>query len=173
MEHLGQPVEGGIGVAPPEALDEGARRVVVIVPSSIVDHRLLLDTFGGCLQGDANSSCRAKGSCSGGNLKGIQAFSGIPVADCGKMTGCCFLEVDGERPKSSFRIGDGPLLQVDKVLNREGLKLENLRAGDQRAVDRKERILSRRPDETHRTTLNVGEKRILLGLIEAMNLIDE
>ena len=83
MEHLGQPVKGGIGVATPETLDKGTRRVVVIIPSPIINNGLLLDAFGSSLQGNANASLRAKGSSTRGDLKGIKTLSGIAVTDRG------------------------------------------------------------------------------------------
>ena len=55
----------------------------------------------------------------------------------------------------------------------EQLELENLGAGDKRAVDREEGILRGRPDKTHRSPLDIGKKGILLRFVEAVDLVDK
>ncbi len=46
-------------------------------------------------------------------------------------------------------------------------------AGEQRRDDFKRRILSCRADEADDAALDVGQKGVLLGLVEAVNLVDE
>ncbi len=45
LEHLPQPVDGGVGIAAAHALDEGAGGVVVLVVVAVVDDRLLLNAL--------------------------------------------------------------------------------------------------------------------------------
>jgi hypothetical protein len=49
----------------------------------------------------------------------------------------------------------------------------HLRPRDQGAVHREERIFGRGTDEDHPTTLDGRQERILLRLVEAVNLVDE
>ena len=53
------------------------------------------------------------------------------------------------------------------------LQLENLRARDQRAVDGEERVLGGRPQQADHAALDIGQQRVLLRAIEAMDFIDE
>ena len=53
------------------------------------------------------------------------------------------------------------------------LELEDAAAADQGAVDREERVLGRRPHEDHFALLHARQEHVLLGLVEAMDLIDE
>ena len=96
MEHLGQPVEGCIGVTTPQALDEGAGRVVVIVPGAVVDKGLFLDALRGRLQRDADPPLGSERRGAGGDLQGIEAFAGVAVADGGQMKDRRLVEVERE-----------------------------------------------------------------------------
>ena len=42
-----------------------------------------------------------------------------------------------------------------------------------RTVDREKRVLGRRPHEDHFALLHAGQKYVLLGLVEAVDLVDE
>src|SRR3954464_6042657 len=70
-------------------------------------------------------------------------------------------------------IGDGALDEGFDVVFAEGGELENLRATDERGVDGEERILRRRADEEDLPVLDIGQKDVLLGAVEAVNLIEE
>lgn len=51
--------------------------------------------------------------------------------------------------------------------------MKDLRAGDQRGVDVEVGIVRGRPNEAHRSAFEMGEEDVLLGFIEAVNLVDE
>ena len=53
------------------------------------------------------------------------------------------------------------------------LELEDAAAADQGAVDREEGVLRRRPHEDHFALLHARQEHVLLGLVEAMDLVDE
>ena len=56
---------------------------------------------------------------------------------------------------------------------RQRLELENLRARGERAVDEEERIVRGGADQRDRAVLDVRQQNVLLGLVEAVDLVDE
>ena len=61
----------------------------------------------------------------------------------------------------------------DEVVVAERVEAEDLAAREQRRVHGERRVLGGRADEDDRPPLDVGKKRVLLRLVEAMNLVDE
>ena len=59
------------------------------------------------------------------------------------------------------------------MVGRQRFELENLRAADEWTVDGEERVLRRRPEEPDRAAFHVGQERVLLRAVEAVNLVDE
>ena len=56
---------------------------------------------------------------------------------------------------------------------RERVQLVDLRARQQRRVDLEVRVLGRGPDERHEPLLDGRQQRVLLGLVEAVDLVEE
>ena len=56
---------------------------------------------------------------------------------------------------------------------RQRLEGEDLAAAQQRRVDGEERVLRRGADEDDAALLHVGQQHVLLGAVEAVQLIDE
>ena len=59
------------------------------------------------------------------------------------------------------------------IVDRKWLELEHAAAADQRAVDCEERVLGGRPHKDDDAVLHLGQQHILLGLIEAVDFVDE
>ena len=59
------------------------------------------------------------------------------------------------------------------VLVRERLQAPDPHPGQERRVDLEVRVLGRRADEGDRAVLDVRQERVLLGLVEAVDLVDE
>ena len=57
--------------------------------------------------------------------------------------------------------------------SRERLEAEHLAAREERRVHRERRVLGRRADEGDRPVLDVRQERVLLRLVEAVDLVDE
>jgi hypothetical protein len=53
------------------------------------------------------------------------------------------------------------------------VQLVDLRAGEQRRVDLEVGVLGRRPDQLHDAVLDGGQQRVLLRLVEAVDLVEE
>ena len=59
------------------------------------------------------------------------------------------------------------------LLGRQRLELVHLRAGDERGVDLVVRVLGRRADQRHEALLDARQQRVLLRLVEAVDLVEE
>jgi len=68
---------------------------------------------------------------------------------------------------------DRALEQTQHVLRGEHPQLVDLGAREQRGVDLEVGILRRRPDQRHEALLDRGKERVLLGLVEAVDLVEE
>ena len=77
------------------------------------------------------------------------------------------------RAQPALLVGNRAEQQRFDVVDRKRLKLKDAAAADQRAVDREERILGGRADQNHHAFLDVGQQHVLLGLVEAVDFVDE
>ena len=75
------------------------------------------------------------------------------------------------RPRSSSR--QGPLQQLHDLVFGERLQHIDSSAREQRGVDFERRILGGGADQADVAFFHVGQKGILLGFVETVNLIDE
>src|SRR5256884_5521453 len=60
-----------------------------------------------------------------------------------------------------------------QLLRREGFEAEDAAAGEQRRYDLEGGVLGRGPDQCHGAAFDVGQDGVLLGLVEAVELVDE
>src|SRR6187431_1842255 len=81
------------------------------------------------------------------------------------------VQPDALVPIAAFLVGEGPVNQDARLLLIEIPQLENARARDQCLDDFEIWILGRRADESHGSSLDVWQERVLLSLIPAMDLI--
>ena len=173
MEHLGQPVKGGIGIAAADAFDEGADRVVVSVVFRVIDDGFALDAFldDGAGQADGPRFVRFGGQ--GGKLEGVEATPGVAIANFGQV--CCGILVYSDlcRAQAAPGIGDGAVDEGVQVRGGQRPQFEDERAGNERAVDVEERIHRRRADQAHGAALDIRQQDILLRFVEAVDFVDE
>ena len=88
----------------------------MVIPGSIVDDSLFLDAFRGGLERDGNAAFPIIGCRAHRNLQRIEALAGVAVADSGEMEGRRILEIDREIAEPPFRIGNGPVLEINQVV---------------------------------------------------------
>ena len=62
---------------------------------------------------------------------------------------------------------------LDELVLGERLELEDLHPREQRRVELEVRVLGRRADQRHEALLDAGQERVLLGLVEAVDLVEE
>ena len=68
---------------------------------------------------------------------------------------------------------DRAVEQHPHVLGRQGLQLVDAATRKQCRVDLEVRVLGRRPDQRDQSVLDRGQQRVLLGLVEAVDLVQE
>ena len=174
LQHPGQIIDGGVGVRSPHALDKGGDRVVVVVAALVVAGRPPLDTLLGDLQGDMDPAVLRRGlRRQHTQLHGAQGPPGVPSGHIGQKIRGVVIDGGIVHAHSLFAVIDRPQDQVAHILLRERLQLKDRGPGDQGPVNLKIGILRRRPDQGHRAVLDKGQQIVLLGLVEAMDLVDE
>ena len=173
MDHLGQPVERGIGIAPAHRLDEGADGVVVGVAVAVVNHGLALDAFLGHGSVDANDPITARRRGHGGDLDRIESLAGVPIGNPGQMSQSLRFGRDTEVSQTALGIAQRPPEQLQQVCLVQWLQLEDLGSGHQRGIDEEERVVGSRSDELHRAAFHVGQQHILLSAVESVDLVNE
>ena len=62
---------------------------------------------------------------------------------------------------------------LDELLLGERLELVDLHAREERGVELEVRVLGRRADQRQEALLDAGQQRVLLGLVEAVDLVEE
>ncbi len=87
---------------------------------------------------------------------------------------------EGDAAARSELAGQSPLGVLDRppddgpdIVVRERLEAPDPHPREEGAVHLEVRVLRRRPDEGDRAVLDVGEEGVLLGLVEAMDLVEE
>ena len=171
LQHPHHPVDRRVRIRVPHGLMEGGNQVVMLLPVLVVHQALPAQALGQGLvrHGDA---VLVRVPVEHHHLQGAQGAAGVPVAEVGDgpqgpvVHGDVFLS---EPPVVRQR----PPQQAQDVLPAQGLQHEHLAPGQQRAVDLKGRILRRRADQHDAPLLHEGQKRVLLGLVEAVNFIHE
>ena len=98
VDHAGQPVEGGVGIRAPQALDEGARRVVVVISVLVVEDGPPLDALLGRREAHAYGRVlRGRPGLGAGldrELEGVEEAAGVSVRYLDDVLEGALLEVD-------------------------------------------------------------------------------
>ena len=89
------------------------------------------------------------------------------------MTARILVHFDVVISKAALFIGQRAIDQLFELFDAERFESKNLRAGDQRAVHIKKRIVSGRANETEISGFYVGQQNVLLRFIKMMDLVDE
>src|SRR5579859_2139529 len=76
-------------------------------------------------------------------------------------------------PEAINRVVERPLYELPQVFLPQRLEAEHLAPREEGRVHREGRVLGRRADERDGSVLDVRKKRVLLGLVESVNLVDE
>ena len=173
LEHAHHPVDGGVGVAPAHRFDERADDVVVLLARLVVEERAV------ALRG--RDVPRATRDARPGRLepvrhdlerrKGASRVAAAPFRAMARSASSS--AVRSARAEAVRRVVERAPQELDEVVCRERLEAEHLAPGEERCVHREARVLGRRPDEDDRPVLDVRQERVLLRLVEPMDLVDE
>ncbi len=163
LEHRRQVVQRRVGVRPARRLDPGRDVVVVLVAALVVADGLALHRVLGVGQRDLLAGAR------GGvqrQLERVQRRARVPA----RAPGDELDDLVGRRPADLLQ---RPPQQPRDVVLRELVQLVDLGARDQGRVDLEVRVLGGRADEHDQAFLDRGQQRVLLGLVEAVDLVQE
>jgi hypothetical protein len=131
----------------------------------VVERHALLHRAGQSLRVERSTTLRHRREHLFQHVEEIAAIA-IRHADHGVPRGC----VRRQRPPlEDFRSPDQRLHR----LGVEPVQHQNLRAGEKRPIQLEARIFRRGADENDRSVLHIGKKGILLGLVEAVDLVHE
>ena len=201
LDHACEVVQRRVDVAPPHGLDEGADHVVVLVAVAVVpkqgaidrtshdvggDHRrrdirvLVAVRIGGrsldagALDGRIRSVCIRSSRLArrhGCGLERRERSSGVAgrQADDG---GSC-LGVDDDLAAEPSRVGHRAIDEDAEVVVGEEFEREQQRTRQQRRDHRERRILGGGRDEDDPAVLDARQQRVLLGLREPVDLVEE
>ena len=145
-------------------------RVVVRVAVAIVLHGLALHRFLGQLAGELHRPLRTGKHA---DLQGREGPAGVAVAGFGEELQGVVVQPHLVLAQAAAGVGRRAAQQRLDVVVAQRLELEDAAAADQGAVDGEERVLGRRPDEDHFALLHARQEHVLLGLVEAVDLVDE
>ena len=108
----------------------------------------------------------------------VQRLSGVAGGEADEMVERLRLDAHAalgpERPaEPAFGVLDGPLHQQPDLVVGQRFEAPHPQPGQERRVDLEIGVLGGRADERDRAVLDLGQERVLLGLVEAMDLVDE
>ena len=177
LEHPREVVQRRVDVRAADRLDEGADDVVVLVAVLVVLERDAVDGALGVLEGDGDRPLLAfllmgvREGGAGGGLERRQRGPGVAGGRPHDVCTCSCIDRDlaAQAPPVGHRAideqSDGGVVQ--------GLEREQQRAGQQGRHDAERRVLGGRGDEHDPAVLHPGQQRVLLGLAEPVDLVEE
>ncbi len=161
FEHHRQVVQGGVGVGAAGGLDPGRDRVVVTIGLAVVEERAPLERVLGVGERDPAAGLT-------GQLERVQRRARVAAGARGKELER--LGVDRSRARAVLH---RTVEQHPDLVRRERVELIHASPRDQRRVDLEIRVLGRRADQSHEAVLDRRQQRVLLGLVEAVDLVEE
>ena len=172
-QHPAEPVEGRVGIAPPEALVERGDDVVMLLPALVVLERLFLDRLFDEGAGDQTAVHPCIVGERDRRFEAVQRGARVPICRPDDMVERLRLDIEAEGAEPPFmvqkRVPDDP----GEVLPGERLEGEDAHPGEKRRNHLERGVFRRRPDQRDQAALDMGEKSVLLRLVEAVNLIHE
>src|SRR6266571_1992843 len=103
----------------------------------------------------------------------IQCSASITIRKDSDLLQCILIYAYSELAQSTLLIFQGTSQDSQDVFFSQSMQCEDSAARQESSIDLKAWILCRGSDQCHNTTFYMGQHRILLRLIEAMDLIDK
>ena len=196
LDHAGEVVQGGIDVAPAHRLDERTDHVVVLVAVAVVAQQRPVDGPGDDIGGDRRlRGCRGIRPLVVAGRRGIRRRRRFRLRrhglgrrdrrrlECGERAArVARREPDDRGPRlgleldpagEAARVFDGAVDQHAEVVVGEEFEREQQRSRQERRDDRERRVLGRGGDQDDPAVLDTGQQRVLLGLREPVDLVEE
>ena len=143
----------------------------MVITRAVIDHGFFLNALLGGLEVDPHRTIPSRRCRERCDFESVQTFARISITQPCQKCGGIRVDLHTHPPQSALDIDKRPFDQNQKIAFRKRPKLENLRAGNQRAVDAEKRVLRRRANQPHHAVLDLGEQHILLCLVETVDLI--
>jgi hypothetical protein len=173
VDHTGQPVEGRIGIRTAHAFNKGADGVEVGISLFVVEHGPPLNGLFRHRQGDGDGAGIIGFRGFNRQFQGIEQSAGIAIGHIHQMVEGLVGNLDRNDRRSPVPDppGSGPRPGTDR--GAPGLELKKARAADQGLIHLKEGIFGGGPNQNYRAVFDPGQQRILLGFVEAVDLVDK
>ena len=164
LEHRGQVVDGRVRVGAAHRLDERRDEVVVRVAALVVDERPLARCILDLLL------VHGRVPRPGGLRRELEDVQRVARVAAGPLAPPARRPRRGPRPPSASAPRAHDRAQLFLA---ERLQLVDLDAREQGGVDLEVRVLGRRADQRHEALLDRRQERVLLRLVEAVDLVEE
>ena len=171
LDHARQPVDAGVWVAVAHRLVQRRHQVEVLLAVLVVAQRLALQ----CVLHQREVDARATGRLGRRRYRQLQQIQGAARIAVGGPAIAERLRRDVRRlaPETAVDVGERPFENADQRRLGERLEHEDLRAREQRRVHLEGRVLGRGADEHDVSGLDPRQERVLLRLVEPVDLVDE
>ena len=120
-----------------------------------------------------NSALRPGGRVQNGKLQDVEGYAAVPVRERHQAHHRLDVHLDTVPAEAPLGVPQRPLDDPEQSIFRERLQDDDQRPGEQWADHFEGRILRGGTDKYHRARLDVRQKGVLLGLVEAMDFIHE
>ena len=165
-QHPRQVVDGGVGVAAPDGLDEGRDDVVVLLAVLVVEGDVLLEAVLHVLVGDRHLAVGGPHH----DVENVEQLAGIAPREAEQRRGLLHLDLSFAQFGVLGQCAVEQFLQVG-ILQR--LEDVDLTAAQQRGDYLERGVFRSGADQRDDPLLDGPEQRILLRLVEAVDLVDE
>ena len=166
-DHARQPIDGRIGIAAADALDESRNDVVVHLPFLVVGHGVLLQALGdaGIVDNDG-----ALGGGIGEQVDDVEQFARVATGKAQQGVGFAHFKF---ALTQHHVVVEGVVEQLEQVGLAERFEHVDLTTGEQRANHFERGVLGRGADQGDIARLDGRQQRILLRLGKTMDFVDE
>ncbi len=107
MNHFGEPIEGGVGIAAPHGFDEGGNGVVMGVFIAVVNDGFFLDALFGDTERDVDRTVSSGRSGERGNFEGVEGLAGVAIGNSRQMTERVVVGFDFHEAEAAFFVAQG------------------------------------------------------------------
>ena len=167
LEHPRQVEERGVRIGAARRLDPRRDQVVVLIALLVVEDGAALERVLGDRERDGPIGADGLGR----ELERAQRHAGVAAGARGEELERVVLHAG--RVRYATLVGERPPQQLEHVRVLERVQLVYAAAGQERRVDLEERVLGRRAHEHDEPVLDGRQQRVLLRLVEAMDLVEE
>ena len=168
LEHRREVVERRVGVRAARRLDPGRDVVVVLVAGLVVEDRLALHRVLGVGDRDRPAVAARRGLAR--ELERVERRPRVAARARGEEGDRVVVD---RRRRRTRRASSARRSSPSTSAALERVQLVDLGAGEQRRVDLEVRVLRRRADERDQPLLDRRQQRVLLRLVEAVDLVEE